>query len=181
VTAALRLPDAFTPGRTGAAAATPTCCCCCCCCAVSVVSASVALPSVFSEDLRELPPDTVSRGRRGTVVILLALLPWLPVILPFVPDSPVFDHLFADGIAAPLLGVAAITAMIGGALSALGGSRTPWRVAARAVFWTAAGVAEFFVLLFSLFAGPLVLVLVPVYVFLLIWLPLRVYARYAPK
>ena len=181
MTAALRLPDAFTPGRTSAAAATPTCCCCCCCCAISIVSASVALPSVYNEDVRARRPNTVSRRRRETVATLLALLPWVLVIPPFVTDSDVVERLFTNGFAVTMLAVAAIAAMIGGALSALGGSRTPWRVAAQVVFWTAVGVVEFFVVLFSLVAYPLLLVTIPAYFVLLVWLPLKVYARYGPK
>jgi lysylphosphatidylglycerol synthetase-like protein (DUF2156 family) len=181
MTAALRLPDAFTPGRTSAAAATPTCCCCCCCCAVTVVSASVALPSVYIDDVRNRRPKPVARGRRETVATLLALIPWVLVLLLFVPDSELSDLLFSDGFAIVMLAGAAITAMAGGVLSALGGSRTPWRVAAHAVLWTAIGVVEFFAILFSLFTGYLLLVLVLAYLVLLVWLPLKVYARYGPK
>lgn len=84
MTTPLRLPDAFTQGRTRAAAATPTCCCCCCC-AVSVAATSVALPMGFLADTADTagtPPER-DRSARRFVATGLALLPAAVVLTAF--------------------------------------------------------------------------------------------------
>jgi hypothetical protein len=180
MTTALRLPDAFTPGRTSAAAATPTCCCCCCSCAISVVSASVALPSVFNEDVRKQQPTAVSRGRRDTVAMLLAALPWVLVLLPFVLPSRTVNRLCSDGVGSVAL-IVLVATVTTGFLSAAGGSRTPWRTAGYFLLWTGVAALEFGLILTLLFAVPLLLVTVPAYLVLLSWLPRKIYKRYGPK
>lgn len=108
MTTPLRLPDAFTPGRTRAAAATPTCCCCCCCCAVSVAATSVALPMGFLADTAGkagAPPER-DRSARRFAAAGLALLPAAVIFTAFVlangslawgPVLSVFGGLIAAG------------------------------------------------------------------------------------
>lgn len=85
MTTPLRLPDAFSRGRTRAAAATPTCCCCCCCCAVSTAAASVALPMGFLADTAGTAGALPERDRstRRFAAALLALLPAAVILTAF--------------------------------------------------------------------------------------------------
>lgn len=170
MTAALRLPDALTPGRTSAAAATPTCCCCCCCCAISVVSASVALSSGFAKDVQERPPEPA--GRRTVAKVLLAILPGLLVTLLFVLPGGPGEWLFGErGLLA-----AAGTAVLVAAVSAFGGARTPWRASIRFAGWAIAAAAEFCLILVCLLGFPALGV--PAYLFLLVLVPMAVARRY---
>ncbi|HEV7980709.1 hypothetical protein [Amycolatopsis sp.] len=178
MTAALRLPDAFTPGRTSAAAATPTCCCCCC--AISAVSASVVLPAVFMEDVRQQRPTGLSRDRRDGVALLLAALPWLLLILPFVLPSSTTDRLFAAGGQRIVLAVV-VTTVLTAILAALGGSRTPWHTAGYFVLWAGIAVVESLLVLATLHVYGLFFFTVPVYLFLLFRLPRKIHERIGPK
>jgi hypothetical protein len=169
MTAALRLPDAFTPGRTSAAAATPTCCCCCC--AISVVSASVALPAGFTQDVQERPPEP-SFGRRTVAKVLLAILPSLLVALPFVFTGGPGEWLLGEG---GLL-AAGGTALLGAAVSAFGGSPTPWRASIRFTGWVLVAVAEFCLILVCLLGFPVLGI--PAYLAGLVLVPMAVAKRY---
>lgn len=114
MTTPMRLPDAFTQGRTRAAAATPTCCCCCCC-AVSVAATSVALPMGFLADTAGAPPKR-NRSTRRLAAAGLALLPAAVIVTAF---------MLAKGSIAG--GLVLVVSLFGGliavgAISAIGGS-----------------------------------------------------------
>ncbi|WP_158887335.1 hypothetical protein [Amycolatopsis anabasis] len=172
MTAALRLPDPFTPGATSATAATPTCSCCCCCCAVSVVSASVALPRGFARDLRaEEPPR-----RNRFAMVLLALVPGLTLVLWYLlvryadlgPDPG--GTILLLGFGAAIAAVTLITAWSGPLVWILSFGRI--------LLWIGAGILEFLLVLFSLVLGPLALVPALGYVAALGWLPRWLNRRY---
>ncbi|WP_158887334.1 hypothetical protein [Amycolatopsis anabasis] len=179
MTAALRLPDAFTPGATSATAATPTCSCCCCC-AISTIGASVTLPNGLLADLRAQRPATDRRPRGGIATGVLWLLPGVLATLFVIRLDERHWSLFTGPRAALPgllleLGGASMAALL---LSLLGGSKTSWRTPLRLLAWCVLAVAEFIAVFLGFLIYPLFYLMASAYLITLLWLPGAVRRHY---